>query len=59
MSVSGGDVTGVTISSVMSSTNYAIEVAVENNVGVGNYTDPVIVETIRSKLLGYSRCTYM
>ena len=49
------DVTEATISGLMSSTNYSIQVAAENSVGTGDYTDPVIVETRRSKLLG-CRC---
>ena len=45
MSVSGGSVTEVMISSLMPSTTYSIQVAAENSAGVGNYSDPVIVNT--------------
>ena len=51
MSVSGGSVTEATISSLMSSTTYSIEVAAMNTVGIGEYTAPVIVETRHSKSL--------
>ena len=49
MSVSGDSVTEATIPGLMSSTNYSIQVAAENVAGIGNYTDPVIVETLLSK----------
>ena len=54
MNVSGVSVTEATISSLMSSTTYSIEMAALNNVGVGEYTAPVIVETRHSKLLGHN-----
>ena len=47
--VSGGDTT-MTISSVMSSTNYSIEVAAVTRAGTGPYSDPITVETFQSKL---------
>ena len=53
MSVSGDSVTETTITSLISFTNYFIQVAAVNSADTGEYTDPVIVETIRSMLLGY------
>ena len=41
MSVSGGSVTEATISSLMSSTTYSIQVAAENSAGRGVYSDTV------------------
>ena len=41
-----------TIQSVMSSTNYSIQVAAENSAGTGPYSDPIIVETQQSKCRG-------
>ena len=38
-----------TIQSVMSSTNYSIQVAAENSAGTGPYSDRIVVETQRSK----------
>ena len=50
MSVSGGSVTEATISSLMPSTNYSIQVAAVNIAGVGVYSDPpVIIMTLPSK----------
>ena len=49
MSVSGGDTTTTTIEGVMSSTTYSIEVAAVNFVDTGPYSDPMAVETPRSK----------
>ena len=44
--VSGGSVTEATISSLMPSTTYSIQVAAVNSAGIGVYSDPpVIVET--------------
>ena len=43
--VSGGSVTEATISSLMPSTTYSIQVAAVNNVGIGEYSDPITVET--------------
>ena len=40
MSVSGGSVTEVTISSLMSSTTYSIQVAAVNIAGIGLYSAP-------------------
>ena len=41
MSVSGASVTETTISSLMSSTNYSIQVAAVNSAGVGLYSDTI------------------
>ena len=49
MPVSGGDTTTTTIQGLMSSTNYSIEVAAVNFVDTGPYSDPITVETPRSK----------
>ena len=44
--VSGGSVTEATISSLMPSTTYSIQMAAVNSAGIGVYSDPpVIVET--------------
>ena len=45
MSVSGGSVTEATISSLMSSTTYFIQVAAVNSAGTGVYSDFLIVQT--------------
>ena len=45
MSVAGGSVTEATISSLMSSTTYSIQVAAVNSAGVGVYSDSLIVQT--------------
>ena len=45
MSVSGGSVTEATISSLMSSTTYSIQVAAVNSPGTGVYSDLLIVQT--------------
>ena len=45
MSVSGGSVTEVRISSLMPSTTYSIQVAAENSAGVGSYSDPIAANT--------------
>ena len=49
MTVSGGDTIMTTISSVMSFTNYSIEVAAVTSAGIGPYSDPITVETPQSK----------
>ena len=49
MTVSGGDTTMTTIQGLMSSTTYSIEVAAVNSVDTGPYSDPMAVETPRSK----------
>ena len=49
MSVSRGQATMTTISSVMSFTNYSIEVAAVTSAGIGPYSDPITVETPQSK----------
>ena len=43
--VSGGSVTEATISSLMSSTTYSIEVAAVNSGGTGVYSHPVTAQT--------------
>ena len=43
-------ITEATISSLLPSTTYSIEVAAVNSAGIGNYSDPpVIIETLPSK----------
>ena len=42
MSVSGGSVTEATISSLMSSTTYSIQVAAVNSAGTGVYSDVIV-----------------
>ena len=58
MSVSGGNVTETTISSLMPSTTYSIQVAAVNSAGVGVYSDPLVIETLPSKthIYLYSTC---
>ena len=43
--VSGGSVTEATISSLMPSTTYSIQVAAVNSVGTGVYSGTIIIET--------------
>ena len=43
--VSGGSDTEATISSLMPSTTYSIQVAAVNSVGIGVYSDPVILSS--------------
>ena len=45
MSVSGRSVTEATISNLMSSTTYSIQVAAVNSPGSGVYSDLLIVQT--------------
>ena len=45
MRVSGGSVTRATMSSLMSSTTYSIQVAAVNSAGTGVYSDLLIVQT--------------
>ena len=59
MSVSGASVTETTISSLMSSTNYSIQVAAVNSADTGKYTDPIIVETLQGISLGYIHIDYI
>ena len=48
--VSGGSITEATISSLIPSTTYSIQVSAVNSAGIGVYSDPpVIVETLPSK----------
>ena len=54
MSVSGADTTEITISNLMSSTNYSIEMAAMTRTGTGPYSDPITVETFPSKI-----CTHV
>ena len=49
MSVPGGSVTEATISSLMSSTTYSIEVAAVNSAGMGVYSDPISGMTGKSQ----------
>ena len=49
MSVSGADTTEITISDLMSPTNYSIEVAAVNSFDTGPYSDPITVETPLSR----------
>ena len=49
MNVSGGSVTEATISSLMSSTTYSIQVAAVNSAGIGVYSDSTNTETLQSK----------
>ena len=49
MNVSGGSVTEATISSLMPSTTYSIQVTAVNSAGVGMYSDPITAETLQSK----------
>ena len=48
-SVSGGDATMTTITGLMQSTNYYIEVAAVSGELIGEYSDPMIIETSLSK----------
>ena len=49
MNLSGGSVTEATISSLIPSTTYSIQVAAVNSAGIGVYSDPsVIIETFPS-----------
>ena len=51
MSISGGSVTEATISSLMLSTNYSIQVAAVNSAGTGVYSDPpTTAETISTSI---------
>ena len=52
MSVSGSSITEATISSLMSSTTYFIQVAAVNSAGTGVYSDNCIVHT-------ESKCMYI
>ena len=45
MNVSGGSVTETTISSLMSSTTYSIQVAAVNSAGTGVYSELLNVQT--------------
>ena len=49
LSVSGGDVAEYTISGLIPSTNYAIQVAAETRVGIGPYSDAITNETYPSE----------
>ena len=49
MSVSVGATREATISGLDSDTTYSIEVAGENSVGIGVYSDPLVVDTPDSK----------
>ena len=49
MPVSGGSATECTISGLMLSTNYSIQVAAETSAGTGPYSDVIITNTLQSK----------
>ena len=51
MNVSGGSVTEATISSLMPSTTYSIQVAAVNSAGIGDYSDAITTKTLQSNLL--------
>ena len=51
VSVSGGDATEATISSLMPSTSYEVAVAAVNSMGTGNYSSELSVQTSESKVL--------
>ena len=53
MSVSGGSATEVTISGLMRSTTYSVQVAAVNSAGTGSYTSPLMIETPCSKHISY------
>ena len=48
MPVSGGSATEATISGLMQSTTYSIQVAAETSAGTGPYSDASINETLQS-----------
>ena len=49
MSVSGGSATEATISGLMPSTTYSIQMAAVNDAGTGPYSDVIITNTLQSK----------
>ena len=51
MTVSGASTTQTTISGLMSSTTYSIQVAAVNDAGTGVYSDPIIEETDGRRLV--------
>ena len=55
MSVTGGDTTAATISRLMPSTTYSIEVAAVNTINTGVYSDPLSVITEGSLFLKSSK----
>ena len=55
MPVSGGSATETTISGLMSSTAYSVQVAAMNSAGTGPYTSPLMIETpYNSKHITYT-----
>ena len=50
MSVSGDSVTEATISSLMSSTNYSIQVAAVNSIDIGVYSDAITMDTVGEEI---------
>ena len=53
--VSGGSATEATISSLMLSTTYSVQVAAMNSAGTGPYTSPLTIETpYNSKHISYT-----
>ena len=49
MTVSGASTTQTTITGLMSSTTYSIQVAAVNSAGTGEYSDPEMAETLTSE----------
>ena len=49
MPVSGGSTTSFTVTGLMLSTNYSIEVAAESRAGTGPYSTAILTETRQSK----------
>ena len=45
VNVSGGDVSEYSISGLMPSTAYSVQVAAMNSAGTGPYTSPLMIET--------------
>ena len=53
LSVSGGNTTNITIVGLNTATNYSIEVAAMNSVGIGVYSTPVYVITKGTAVTGH------
>ena len=51
LTVNGATVNEATISGLMSSTTYSIQVAAVNDAGTGVYSDPIIEETDGRRLV--------
>ena len=54
LNVSGGSVTEATISSLMPSTTYSIQVAAVNSAGTGVYSGPITAEALSKYINVYS-----